>query len=93
MTITIELTDDLANRLADAGIPPEDASRYAVSALEEAAESIEVRAWWEKLGKQGRLTEIARTEESRTAADSGLFSAAEDVYARIRARRSSTPSA
>ena len=64
MTITIELPDELAERLADAGIPPEDASRYAVSALEEAAESVEVRAWWDRLSEQDRLRERTWTEES-----------------------------
>ena len=67
MTITIELTDELAERLADVGITPEDASRYAISALEIAADSVEVRIWWEGLSEQDQMTERARTEESLAA--------------------------
>jgi predicted transcriptional regulator len=92
MTITIELPDDLAARLAAAGIPAEDASRYAVATLLEVAERAktdadEVRAWWDSLTSDEQEEEKAKTRESLAAADAGRSSPAAEVYARIRAKR------
>lgn len=84
MTITIELPDELAARLAAAGIPAEDAHRYAVAALTEVADRAEVRAWWDGLTEEGREAERAKTKESLAAADAGRSRPADEVYARIR---------
>lgn len=59
MTITIELPDDLAEQLNSAGIPAEEAGRYAVAALSEVAGNAEIRAWWSHLSEKERGGERA----------------------------------
>lgn len=93
MTITIELSEELAARLADAGIPAEDASRYAVAALTEVADRAEARVWWDSLTENERETERAKTRESLAAGDAGRSRAAAEVYARVRAQRPSRSAA
>lgn len=84
MTMTIELPGELPDRLKAAGIPAEDASRYAVAALTEAADHAEVRVWWDSLTEDEREAERAKTRESLAAGDAGRTPPAAEVYARIR---------
>lgn len=86
MSITIELPEDLSARLAAAGIPADDAARYALAALAEVADHAEVRAWWDGLSRHARTAEIRKTRESLAAADAGRTSPAEDVLARVGGR-------
>ncbi len=96
MTITIELPDELTERLKAAGVPAEDASRYAVAALTEIADRAEadaasVRVWWDALSDEEREAERARTRESLAAADAGRTHPAAEVYARVRANHAFRP--
>ena len=91
MPITIELPEELAARLEAAGIHREDASRYAIAALVEAADHAEVRAWWDGLSEAQREAERVKTQESVSAGDAGRSSSAVDVYSRIRARETPRP--
>ena len=93
MTVTIDVPDELASRLIAAGIHAADARRYAITALEEAVDNAEVREWWDRLSAQEREAEIAKTEASLADADSGRTSTAEAVYARVRTRHASEPTA
>jgi hypothetical protein len=86
MTLNIELPDELMSRLEAAGIPAEEASRYALAALNEVAEDAELRAWWDDLSSEERLTEAAKTRDSLAAADSGQSRFASDVHARVRSQ-------
>lgn len=85
-TISIELPDELASRLEAAGIPSEEAGRYAVAALHEVADHAEVRAWWDALTAEQRVAERAKTRGSLADAESHRTRPAAEVYARIRAR-------
>lgn len=89
MTITIELPEELAARLTVAGVPTDDASRYALAALAEVADSAEVRAWWDSLTESEQELEKAKTRESLAAGDAGRSRPAAEVYDRIRARSAS----
>ena len=98
MTMTIELPDELAARLKAAGIPAEDASRYAVAALTEVADraetdAAEVATWWDSLTEEEQEVERAKTRESLAAADAGRTRPAAEVYARLRAKHASRPAA
>ncbi|HLJ56128.1 MAG TPA: hypothetical protein VKT77_13900 [Chthonomonadaceae bacterium] len=86
MTITIELSEELADRLAAAGIPETEASRFALTAIQEAADNAEVRDWWNHLSDKRRDEEMELTEESSAAGNRGRTSPADEVYARVRAR-------
>lgn len=85
-TISIELPDELTSRLEAAGIPSEEAGRYAVAALSEVADHAEVRAWWDTLTGEQRAAELAKTRESLAEADAHGTRPAAEVYARIRAQ-------
>src|SRR5438270_9946474 len=90
MTITIELSDDLAARLTAAGIGAADASRFAVATLTGIADradvdAAEVRAWWDGLSREEQAAEKASLRSSLAVAEVGLCSQASDVYSRIRA--------
>ena len=95
MTITVELPEDLAGRLASVGIPAEEVSRYAVATLLEIARRVEAdaaeaRAWWEGLTDQQRLQERETTAKTILDSDNGRTRPAADVYARIRASHNSS---
>jgi predicted transcriptional regulator len=85
MTLNIELPEELASRLAAAGIRSDEASRYALAALTEVVDHAEMRAWWDDLSAEERLKEAAKTRESLAAADAGRCRPAAEVYARVRA--------
>ena len=89
MTITIEVPDELAARLSDAGILAPDASRYAVTALEEVADHEEIRVWWDRLSEPDRDAERSRTAQSLASLNESGSNSAGEVYARIRAKHSS----
>ena len=74
---------ELVDRLNAAGIEGEDAARVAVTALSEAADSAEVRSWWDHLSKRDQEREKARTNESLQAADKGPFQRVVKVYANL----------
>jgi hypothetical protein len=93
MTISIELSDQLAARLAAAGIPAEEAGRYAVAALLDIVDraekdASEVHAWWDSLSDEHRSNEARKTEQSLAQGDAGRVRSAADVYARLRSRHS-----
>jgi hypothetical protein len=85
MTLNLELPEELTSRLEAAGIPAEDASRYALAALSEMADRAELRAWWDALSTDERINEAAKTRESVAAADSCTVASAANAYARARA--------
>ncbi len=87
MAITLDMPDELTERLAEAGIREEDAARIAMAALSDAADRAEVRAWWEGLSRQEQRTETSLTQASLDAADSGRPVAAKEAYRRIRSKR------
>ena len=82
MTLSIEVPQELASRLQQAGIEVDDAGRYAIEALSEAADHAEVRAWWDLLGEEqqakrdrahrrkSRPTERGRLQSGRTRSSS-----------------------
>jgi hypothetical protein len=96
MTITLEIPDDLADYLAATGTKPEEVGRYVITRLRRIARQFQIegeatRAWWESLSAERRQEELARIEKSSEAADAGMWSSAEDVYARVRAGRARRP--
>ncbi|MDQ2688312.1 MAG: hypothetical protein M3Y28_10640 [Armatimonadota bacterium] len=86
MTLTIELPEDLAARLTVAGVPTDDASRYALAALADMADRAEIRAWWDGLSDPEQELEKTKTRESLAAADAGRFRPAAEVYDNIRTK-------
>ena len=86
--MTIELPEELSARLTEAGIPAEDAGRYAVAALFEVADRAEVRAWWDALSREEQETQRQRTQESLAAGDAGRTHPASEVFARVRTGQS-----
>lgn len=86
MPITIELPDELAAQLAEAGVPAEDAGRYALAALTEVADRAEVRAWWDSLTRREQENERAKTRQSLAAGDEGRSRPAAKGYAQTQGK-------
>ena len=96
MTLMIELPDDVAARLSKAGIPVEEASRYAMATLVDIAarseaDAEEIKTWWESLSEEAREGERQKTKKSLADVDAGRVSGAAEVYARVRASRANRP--
>ena len=86
MARTIEIPDELAERLDDAGVAEDKARLYALTALSYLADDREVRAWWDGLSEEQRQCERDLLRASQEAAEAGRVSTAEEVVARIRAK-------
>jgi len=83
--MTIEVPEELALRLETAGIRAGDVSRYALTALANAADDGELQTWWDALSDEERSAERAKTTKSLADADASRCRPAEEVYARARA--------
>jgi hypothetical protein len=91
VTITIDLPDSARRQLAEVGIDAEQAGRFVLAELVNAAaraqsDSRSVSVWWSALSEAGRDSERIRTLASLSGADNGRSRSLEDATDRIRRR-------